>query len=154
MDSIKVYLLLFGLLLIIGLSVYALVLKRRVKQLEQVRSEQAEHLAQESRAQRDRTNKSIQIIASSVPEEKMSLTEAAMRLSVLLQSLDISVAEQEEFSAIFKLADATAHIPILEEWKKLPTKQKLALDQQRVAIEQEYREFIVENAKSLLGRSF
>ncbi|MCV6614507.1 MAG: DUF2489 domain-containing protein [Cellvibrionaceae bacterium] len=154
MDPLKWALLALGLLIIAGLGAYALHLQRKVKAMEKRRQQQLEQLAAEADAKRVRINKSIQIIAAAVPEEQMTLTEAAMRLSVLLESLGVSEAEREEFSALFKLAEATAHIPILEEWKNLPLKKRLAYDRQREQLEQDYRDFIHQCAENLRGREF
>ena len=58
----------------------------------------------------------------------MTLTEGAIRVRVLLDGLSVNEDVQEEFAAFYQLAKATEHIPILEGWKQLSTKKKLAFD--------------------------
>lgn len=142
-------------LLLVFLAIWAWRLLQQVKRQEREQQRQVQALEDDARAQRERVNKSIQIIANTVVTgDQMSLTEAAMRLAVLLESLAIDDASREELAPLFKLADATAHIPILEEWKKLPTKKKLAFDKQRESLEQDYRDFVVQCCQNLRGRKF
>lgn len=150
----KFSLMLAGLVIVSVLAVYAVILRRKLGRKKQLEQEKVLELEGQAAAQRSRVNKSIQVIAQSIPEGKMTLTEGVMRLSVLLESLGITDADREEFSPIFKLAEATAHIPILEGWKKLPLKKRMAFDQQRQALESDYRDFVLASAKSLVGRVF
>jgi len=150
-----IVLMVLAVLLVAVLSIWAWRLLQQVKRQEAEQKRQVQALEDDARAQRDRVNKSIQIIANTiVAGDKMSLTEAAMRLGVLLESLGIDDVSREQLAPLFKLAEATAHIPILEEWKKLPTKKKLAFDKQREALEQDYRDFVVQCCQNLRGRKF
>jgi len=150
----KFTLLFIGLIIVAALAVYAVILRRKLGQQKKLEQEKVLELEHQAAAHRSRVNKSIQVIAQSIPEGKMTLTEGVMRLSVLLESLGITDADREEFSPIFKLAEATAHIPILDGWKKLPLKKRMAFDQQRLALESDYRDFVLESAKLLVGREF
>lgn len=150
-----IVLMVLAALLLVFLAIWAWRLLQQVKRQEREQQRQVQALEDDARAQRERVNKSIQIIANTVVTgDQMSLTEAAMRLAVLLESLAIDDASREELAPLFKLADATAHIPILEEWKKLPTKKKLAFDKQRQSLEQDYRDFVVQCCQNLRGRKF
>ena len=150
----KLALMLVGLIIVAGLAAYAVYLRRKLGQKKKLEQEKVLELENQAAAQRSRVNKSIQVIAQSIPAGKMTLTEGVMRLSVLLESLGITDADREAFSPIFKLAEATAHIPILEGWTKLPLKKRLACDQQRQTLESDYRDFVLASAKSLVGREF
>ncbi|WP_299974446.1 DUF2489 domain-containing protein [uncultured Pseudoteredinibacter sp.] len=147
-------LLILAILVVISLAGYALYLHLQLRKQEQRREAQLDELKQEADKQRERINKSIQVIAAAMGSEQMTLTEGAMRLSVLLQSLGLAEEELEPYSALIKLAEATAHIPILEDWKKLSTKQKLAFDQQRTELEAQYEDLVLDSSKKLLNKSF
>lgn len=152
--SVLSILLVLAVLIVIALAAYALYLHMQLRKQEQRREAQLEELKQEADKQRDRINKSIQVIAAAMGGDQMTLTEGAMRLSVLLQSLGLSEQELEPYSSLIKLAEATAHIPILEDWKKLSTKQKLAFDKQRAELEAQYEDLVLDSSKKLLNKNF
>ncbi|MFT5118649.1 MAG: hypothetical protein ACI9NY_002191, partial [Kiritimatiellia bacterium] len=107
------------------LAVIALRLQRQVKKSE-ARKAQQESLQKEQQQaqkleQRESMNKSIQILAKSLASDQLSKTEAAIRIGALLEFLGADDSVKEEYSAFFQLAEASAHIPILEKWKALPT---------------------------------
>ena len=64
--------------------------------------------------------------------------------------LDLPEYEREHYQVFFQLTEATAHIPILDEWQKLSTRDKLRYDQEREDIEKKYREFAVNAASKVL----
>src|SRR5690606_10366796 len=69
--------------------------------------------------QREGINRSIQILAQASQSDELTLTEASIRISFLLDSLGVDDEVREEFSAFYQLRNLTEHIPILEGWKKL-----------------------------------
>lgn len=148
-------LLLSAVLIVLALSWWAWSLLCQVKVKEAEEAQALERLDQQAKDQRQRVNKSVQVIAASVLNgNEISLTEASMRLSVLLESLGVNEDEREAFAGIFKLAEATSHIPILAEWKKLPSKKKLVLDKQRLVLEADYQDFVEQCCRSLIGKEF
>lgn len=150
-----IVLLLAAVLIVLALSWWAGSLLRQVKVKEIEEAEALGRLDLEAKAQRQRVNKSVQVIAASVLKgDEMSLTEASMRLSVLLESLGMNEDEREAFAGIFKLAEATAHIPILAQWKKLPSKNKLTFDKQRLVLEADYKDFVQQCCRNLIGKEF
>ena len=125
--------------------------------LYQLHKKQQSYLEQSFRAQTeqvDRINKSIQVIAQGLLDDQLTLTEGSIRISVLLDSLDVDDQVRQEYSAFYQLAGATDHIPVLEAWKRLPTKQKLVFDRQRTQLEGDYKEFVLDAAKRILQRRF
>ncbi len=138
--------------IVIGLAFYAFSLTRKVKVLEEKRRQDSAAMEAELSQQRTHRNKSIQIIAQGILTDQLSLTEGAIRIRVLMDGLDVDVSVREEFNAFYQLSDATSHIPILEEWKKLKLKQRLAYDSERVQLESDHKEFVEDAAKRILGR--
>lgn len=143
-----------GLFIIAGLSAYAWSLTRRVRQQDAEREKQREELETQIREQRERVNRSIQVIAQGMLEDQLTLTEGAIRIRVLLESLQVESDIQEEFQAFYLLADATSHIPILDAWKALKIKEKLVYDQEREKLESDHREFVVDAAQRIQNRHF
>ena len=131
-----------------GIAAYYLY---QVRQLEESRSEAQELLEQVAQEQKLRCVKSIRFIAQGLLEDRLTLTEGAMRISVLLDSLEQSENYRVEYASFHALAEATAHIPILENWKNLTIKQKLVFDDQREKLESEHREFVLDASQRVLS---
>ena len=125
------------MLIIIGTAIIAVLaavayrMQKKVKLMEQAKQQQQQMLDEKARKRRS-VNKSIQVLAQGIKDDQLTKTEGAIRISVLLESLSIDDSVREEYSAFFQLAEATAHIPILEQWQKLSTKEKLRYDSERV----------------------
>ncbi len=147
-------LLIVAVVIILILAAIAGVLLYKVRQRDKEHEKLVEVRRKEGEAQRGRVNRSIQIIAQAINNEDITLTEASIRISVLLDSLSVDDQVREEFSAFYQLAEATNHIPILEAWKKLSPKEQFAFDQQRVTQETHFQEFVQDAAKRIQGRSF
>jgi len=147
-------LILLAVLIILVLAVVAGVMQYKVVQLNRARKDAEAERDANKVAQRGRINKSIQVIAQSVGTDDITLTEASIRISVLLDSLSVEDSVREEFSAFYELAESTGHIPILDAWKELPTKKKLQYDRERTTQEQFHEKGVLDAAKRIRGRDF
>jgi hypothetical protein len=152
--TLNIVLLIIAVVIIIVLAIIAGVLQYRVYQQNRQQSAAQAAQAQEGRDQRARVNRSIQIIAQSVENDDLTLTEASIRISVLLDSLGVGDDVREEFSAFYQLAEATDHIPILDAWKKLDRKQQRDFDRQREQAEERFQDFVKDAAQRIRGREF
>lgn len=154
MSSTWIILSILGAVIIVALAIVAGVLQYKVHKLNQVRKAEAEAMQAESEAQRERINKSIQVIAHAVGSDDITLTEASIRISVLLDSLGVEDDVREEFSAFYELKTATEHIPFLDAWKALSKKEKFHFDRERTTQEQFHEKAVVDAAKRIRGRNF
>jgi hypothetical protein len=143
-----------AVLTVFGLAAYAAYLHFLLRQKERQQRDAQLQLQEKAKEKRDQVNASIQILAQSCGVDQLSFTEASIRIRGLLNSLSVEEAIREEFSAFYQLADATAHIPVLAEWKKLSRSEQNHLQREREKLEQQYREFVQSAAKRILGRSF
>jgi hypothetical protein len=84
----------------------------------------------------------------------VGITEASIRIRVLLDALQVDKSVRDEFIAFYTLADKTSHIPILHDWKKLSRKQQFEFEQEMARVEAEYRDFTLDAARRILGREF
>ena len=141
-----------GSLVIVALAGYAIYLQKQLHQRKLAREEQARQLAVDLEERREHYRKSIHILAAALEADQMTLTEGAIRISMLASQLDLEDGERERYQVFFQLTQATAHIPILEDWKALSTRDKLRFDRERQEIEEKYREFVVEAARQLLNK--
>lgn len=143
-----------AVLIVIILSAIAayyvvLVLKQK-RQLETYNKQQEQQLTEN----REKVNNSIQILARGVVQDQLTLTEASIRISTLLEILSVGADVREEYSAFYLLAEKTSHIPILEQWKNLNKKEQLRFDLERQELEYQYSDEIHLAAKRILGKAF
>ena len=143
-----------GILIIAVLAVIAYRLQKQVDAMEAKKATQQAEYEKQQQEKRDSMNRSIQILAQGLLTNQVTKTEAAIRIGGLLEFLEADEATKEEFSALFQLAQACSHIPILEKWKALPTKEKMCYDNERLALEEKYGDFVMDAAKRIIGREF
>ena len=143
-----------ALVVILVLSAIAIHLQLKLRKQKAKQQAQLEELERVAIEQRERLNKSIQIIALGLQDDQMTLTEASIRIKVLLDGLGVDESVRQEYVAFYELAKATDHIPILEEWKALSLKKRLAFDKERVAQEEKFKDFVLDAAKRIQGKTF
>ena len=144
-------LLIVAVVVVVVLAGVAAYFLSQVRQLEKSRAQAQQLVEQAAQEQKARCVKSIRFLAQGLLEDRLSITEGAMRISVLLDSLEQAEHYRAEYTSFHALAEATAHIPILEDWKKLPIKQKLVFDDQRKKLEADHREFVVDASHRILA---
>ena len=154
MTEVPVWILVIAGLIIFVLSAVATYYCLELRNARKRQQQQLEEIEAAAEAQRERVNTSIQIIAKTLLDEGVGVTEASLRIRVLLDSLQVAPTVKEEFVAFYKVADQTSHIPILEDWKKLSRKEQFAFEKEMARVESEYRDFALDAAKRILGRNF
>ena len=152
--SVEIILLVLALIIIAVLTGIAGVLLYKVKQKNIHQRAQLAEKEAAIKVQRDKVNNSIQILAQAVGRDELTLTEASIRISFLLDSLGVSEGVREEFSAFYQLMEQTRHIPILENWKNLSHKEQKDFDLQRLKSEESFRDFVQDAAVRIQGREF
>ncbi|RDE18088.1 DUF2489 domain-containing protein [Motiliproteus coralliicola] len=143
-----------GLCLVVGL----LLLIRWQLKTQRKAQEAHEKLVQEAKAkaqeQRDYLIESVKVISLAIIDEQCELAEGCIRLKKLLDHLAPQLHRHEDFSIINEMFNATSHMPILDEWKKLKLKQRFELTQEREALEQQHHDAILEAARKLADYRF
>ena len=69
---------------------------------------------------------------------------------MLSTQLELSDSEKTDYQVFVQLAEATAHIPILDEWRKLNSLEKHRFDIERDELEKNYRDFVENAARKLV----
>lgn len=152
--SVEIILLVLALIIIAVLTGIAGVLLYKVKQKNIHQRAQLAEKEAAIKVERDKVNNSIQILAQAVGRDELTLTEASIRISFLLDSLGVGEDVREEFSAFYQLMEQTRHIPILENWKNLSHKEQKDFDLQRLKSEESFRDFVQDAAVRIQGREF
>jgi len=91
-------------------------------------------------------SKSVYLIADAMLDDKMTHTEACLRICALSNHLSSRETFRREYGVLFTVAEATAHFPILDEWKSLDKSQQKAFTQERQSIEKKYADAVIEAA--------
>ncbi|WP_299182971.1 DUF2489 domain-containing protein [uncultured Neptuniibacter sp.] len=117
-----------------------------------LQAEQSQERYQKNRAY---LIESIQVIARAVGnDEKLTYTEACMRLTALIEALAPHLLQHADFSVIFEVYKRTEHIPIKEGWKKLSKQQRWKYQQEMALCDKEYGEKIKSAAAILAEYDF
>jgi len=141
--------LIFGGTVTMALIGYALYLGSQLKR-QKSRQEKAEkEIGVELDLNDSDARKSVQIIAKALMQKNLTETEAAMRIGFLSQKIAASPEEETLFSVFQQLAEATSHVPILDDWQALDVTEKSRLTQERTAIESKYTGFVQASAEQL-----
>jgi hypothetical protein len=94
-------------------------------------------------------NRSLYLLADAILDDKLSHTEGCLRICAIASGLEDQERFRMEYGVLFRVAEATAHIPILGAWKALPGEDKKRFDKERMAVEAKYNEAVVEAAKRI-----
>ena len=137
--------------LIVGaLTLYASTLWLRVWREARQRTQDLA-VAERKRQQRHgEFRESIVVLARAQLQGQVSRTEAAIRIATLARGLQPDDAEQQLYRPFTELATATAHIPILDAWRALPSKDQDRFDNERSALEAAHAEVLDQAAQGLL----
>ncbi len=114
----------FGVVIVLLLAGTAIFYLRKVNKMQVTKEQQIKELDGLKSDHNNYLNTSVQVLAQGLVDDQLSLTEGAIRISVLLDNLKINEAARNDYSAIFQLAEATSHIPILDAWNRLSKKEK------------------------------
>ncbi|WP_250460897.1 DUF2489 domain-containing protein [Microbulbifer litoralis] len=154
MTVFPTWLLVVAALIIFALAAVAGYYLRKLNLAQKKQAAQLAELEQAASDQRQRVNDSIQILARTLLDDGVGVTEASIRIRVLLDALQVEQGIKDEFVAFYTVADKTSHIPILQEWKKLPRKKQFQFEMEMAQVESEYKDFALDAAKRILGREF
>ena len=166
---------------LIILAAYAIYLYLQLR-AQKVRQHELEREYQNRRlSELEQAQKGIVILARALLGKDLNLTEACIRIAYLMnqvrETLDSNTEEvfssaddladlatrgnrsfhdiyPEHVSTVFfQVAEASAHIPILEAWGKLSYPEQLAYDRERAEIEAKFEEFVLVAVEQVLEQS-
>ena len=100
-------------------------------------------------AQRLALRRSIHLLADAILAEKLTHTEGCLRICAIAANLEEQGQFRVEYGVLFRVAEATAHIPILDAWQALSAEDKGRFDRERRAVEAKYTEAVIEAARRI-----
>lgn len=128
---------------------------RLIKEVKEEHKIQQDKVQKRYDEQRAYLIESIQVISKAVGnDEKLTHTEACMRLTALLESLAPHLLQDAQFSVIYEVYKRTEHIPIKDGWKKLSKQKQWQYKQEMTRVEAEFSKEVNEAAKRLSEFNF
>ncbi|WP_210395784.1 DUF2489 domain-containing protein [Motiliproteus sediminis] len=153
-ESTQWLLIVVGCLAIAGLM---LLIRGQLRRQQKVQQQQQQRLAEieaEAQKQRDYLEQSVRVIATAMQEEQCEMVEGCIRLKKLLDHLAPYLHEHETFGIFNTVFEATKHMPILDEWKKLKLRQKVGYMQEMDALEKSHKQTVLAAAAELASYRF
>ncbi len=143
-----------GLLLIAGLGWYIFLMLKKERQAKAEQERKLAEMEAKAQEQRDYLVDSIRVISMAMQDEQCELAEGSIRIKVLLDHLAPFLHEHEDFSIFNTMFEATKHMPILDEWKKLKLRKRYELTVEREALEEKHKIAIINASKKLAVYNF
>jgi len=93
--------------------------------------------------------RAIYLLSEAILDNRLTHTEGCLRICAIANGMPDREKFRQEFGVLFRLAEATAHIPILAQWQALEKAEQRAFDRERRQLESRYAEAVVESAQRL-----
>lgn len=145
----------FATLTIIVLAFYAGMLIKRINiqkaQLAQAAADKAQQASLKKQQRNDNICESIRFIARATAQKQCNVSEAAIRLSVLLETLliDPKIDIDKDYPAISALFEKVKGFATHIERKNMDKKSLKQQDKQRQIFENEFEDAIIKEAQTL-----
>tara|TARA_R110001599_G_scaffold316058_1_gene525117 strand:- start:167 stop:640 length:474 start_codon:yes stop_codon:yes gene_type:complete len=131
---------------------YILKLWKKVKELEAIKTDMENKQRKSFNDFKLEAGESIKIIAQSMIDEQVDLSEGSIRIKVLLDHIAPELHEDLAFSIFSKMYTATEHMPTHEARKQADKQLITKLDKERFKLEEENKTDILNAAKALLQK--
>src|SRR5690554_302358 len=141
------------LLIVAGLCVSGILILFIIRQLRLLRSARQDRDAREARHSRQRLHlvESIQVLARTMLEDQVELSEGCIRIKVLLDNLAPELNEDPRFQIFQKMYESMEHMPTHEARQQTDKRFVRKLDHQRFRLERENQQAIRDAARALLA---
>lgn len=136
-------LLVIALILVAGLTWYALRLWGEVRRRRVFRRE-------EDRRARQNSLENLEIVASALLQNQVDITEAAWRCRTLLDIIELERVDQPDLKAFAEVHARTQHLHTHSARMALTPKARREEDRERLAVEAEMHDAVIESAKAAL----
>lgn len=140
-----------GVLIVAGLAFY---LGQLLSQLQKQKQQQQQALAEQQRKQAEHQQyllDSILLIGQATLEEQCELSEAGLRIWVLLENLQPELAQACRFPALFAMYDCVKDMPTHDARKALDKKELRRLDHIRQQKEIDLAASLKDDIRQLLN---
>ena len=143
------------IVIILGLAFYAGILISRIKMQTELKNQREEQQRAQAALRKQQRNdnicESIRFIARATAQKQCNVSEAAIRLTVLLETLllEKAIDIENEYPALAEMFNKVKDMPTHEQRKKVTVKELKKLDMKRQVFEAELEEKIIKEATQL-----
>lgn len=147
-------LVIIAVIVVLALAAYAgWLLWRLYRQRRFQRGQEAEY-RRRKKEHEDYLIDSIHLIARSMLQDELDLSEGVIRLTYLLDTLGLPEEERAAFSALDGLHEKVKGFDTHEARRRLPSDERLRQDSEREAHELEHREAVLGAVRQLVDHDF
>ena len=153
--NLQILLAILAVVVIIALAFYTGILLNRIKmqkaQAQLIEKKQAEFKKQKIQERNDNIVESIRFIAKATMQKQCNVSEAAIRLTVLLETLQLPqpVDITSDYPALSAMFEKVKDLPTHEERKNHPVKEIKMMDIKREVFEAEMEDAIIKESALL-----
>ncbi len=140
--------------ILITLSVVAGYYLLKVKKAKRQQKQNTQENLQAWTGKQEELAADIRFIANSMLQQQCEITEGCLRLKVLMDRLDENLQHQAQFKTIQLHYQKTSDMPHHQAYKALTKKQQFKQDQLRFQLEEQHRQQVLVEAKSLADFQF
>ena len=151
---VLVLLMLVAMAIITLLSIIALRLTRQVKEQSLQQAQAQEKLRQAQIKKHEFIVQSLHVIAHNVLEEDLNISEAAIRLTALLNNLKLDAPRLTKYQPLSDLFEKTKGFATHKARNELPKAELRRQDNERESYEREHRDFITTACQLILEDDF
>jgi len=145
-DSVQYLVILISLLACFALGISINKSMRQLKSHKRAGEQQKRN----SEERRKYLSDSMRILASSILDQQVELSEACIRIKVLMDHYDVTLHQRADLNVFTEVYDLLSHMPTFDE-RKLVKKRLLAkLDADRFNIEEKYKDDVTKACTCLL----
>ena len=140
-----------SIVIILGLAFYIGMLISKIKMQTELNNQRETKQKEKQQQRNEKICESIRLIARATTQKQCNVSEAAIRLNVLLETLTLekSIEIEKEYPALSKLFHKVKEMPTHAQRKKVPIKELKKLDKQRLLFENEFEEDIIKETLQL-----
>lgn len=139
-----------GLIVIVVLGIFIARQSRALRQHNATRRKNEAFMAE----RREKMVDSIRVIAMAVEEDQIEYSEACLRLKGLLDHLAPELLERAPYSVFLEVHNRISHMPTHRARKKTDRRFVEKMDEERFAVEREFRDAIRRAATAIREHEF
>ena len=128
----------FFSILSLGLAFFVWKLLTQIKQKKLKREAEVQVHAEQAQQQKNYLIDSIRIISRSMLDGQCPMTEGCIRLKVLIDNYSPQLHQLPELQVVEMVYAKTSHIPMLDDWKRLSSKERMSFQQEIDLLEKQY----------------
>lgn len=132
-----------GVIIILLLAAYAARLRREVRRRDAFRKEEDTRAITNSL-------ENLDYVSAALVQEQVNITEGAWRCKVLLEIIEPTLVEREEFRAFSDVYSRTRHLKTHSARRDLSPRERMGEDKERLQVEEEMHQPVIDAAKAVM----